>query len=99
MAPGDMAHDATLTPLERRRWKQLQRQLEADDTASVGIRRTFIVIGAGGVLALLVAGAVLGGPVGATAVIAYIGLSVALYGFYRVVWRNRPPQGRPRDLI
>jgi hypothetical protein len=50
-------------------------------------------------LALLLAGAVLGGPVGAAAVIAYIGMSLALYGFYRVVWRNRAPQGRPRDLI
>jgi len=94
-----MAHDARLTPLERRRWKQLQRQLEADDTRGVGIRRSFILIGAGAVLALLVAGVVLGGPVGATAVIAYLGLSVALYGLYRIVWRNRPPQGRPRDLI
>jgi hypothetical protein len=99
MAPGDMAHDATLTPFERKRWKQLQRQLEADDTPSVGIRRTFIRIAAGGVLALLLAGAALGGSVGATAVIAYIGLSLALYGFHRVVWRNRPPQDRPRDLI
>ena len=99
MAPGDMAHDATLTPLERRRWRQIQRQLEADDACGIAIRRTFIRITAGGVLALLLAGALLGGSVGAAAVIAYIGLSLALYGFYRVVWRNRPPQGRPRDLI
>jgi hypothetical protein len=99
MAPGDMAHDATLTPLERRRWKQLQRQLEADDTSSAGTHRTRIRITAGGVLALLLAGAALGGSVGATAVIAYIGLTLALYGFHRVVWRNRSPQDRPRDLI
>jgi hypothetical protein len=99
MAPGEMAHDARLTPLERRRWKQLQRQLEADDASRVGIRRASRSMAAALVLLLLLAGASLGGPVGIAAVVAYIGLSLVLWGVYRVVWRRAPPQGRPRDMI
>jgi hypothetical protein len=33
MAPGEMAQGARLTALEGERWKQLQRQLEADDAS------------------------------------------------------------------
>jgi hypothetical protein len=99
MAPGEMAHDARLTPLERRRWKQLRRQLEADDASSVGIRRASRSMAAALVLLLLLARASLGGPVGIAAVVAYIGLSPVLWGIYRVVWRRAPPQGRPRDMI
>jgi len=99
MAPGDMAHDAKLTPLERRRWKQLRRQLEADETSSAETRRAIRIIAGSAVLLLFLAGAVLGGLLGVIAVAVYIGLSLVLWGFYRVVWRRVPSTDCPRDMI
>jgi len=99
MASGEMAHDAKLTPLERRRWKQLQRQLEADESSSAGTRRAIRAIAAGAILLLFLAGALFGGLPGATAVAAYLLLSVLLWSFYRVVWRRVPPTDCPRDMI
>jgi hypothetical protein len=98
MAPGEMAHDAKLTPLERRRWKQLQRQLEAEESCSAGTKRAIRAIAGGAILLLFLAGALFGGLLGATAVAAYILLSVLLWSLYRVVWR-RVPTDRPRDMI
>jgi len=99
MAPGDIAHDAQLTPLERRRWKQLQRQLEADETSSAETRRAIRIIAAVAVLLLFLVGAVLGGLLGVIAVAAYIGLSLVLWGIYCVVWRRVPSTDCPRDMI
>jgi hypothetical protein len=99
MAPGEMAHDAKLTPLERRRWRQLQRQLEADECSSAGTRRAIRTIAGGTILLMFLAGAVFGGMLGVTAVAAYVLLSVLLWSFYRVVWRRMPPTDCPRDMI
>jgi hypothetical protein len=97
MASEDLADDRPLTRLERRRWKQLQRQLVNDDI-NIGLRRTVRRITIGAILALLVVGVTLGGVPGAAAVLAYVGVFVALSALYKVVWRG-VPHSPTRDLL
>jgi hypothetical protein len=97
MASEDLADNRPLTRLERRRWKQLQRQLVNNDI-NIGLHRTFRRITIGAILALLVAGATLGGVLGAAAVLAYVGVFLALSALYKVVWR-RVPHSPTRDLL
>ncbi len=93
MAPEHLADDVVLSSLERRRWKQLQRRLEPDDSGASSARRTFRIIAVAVVLALLVAGAVLGGSAGVVAVLVYVDVSLTLWGLHRVLWRSAPAAG------
>lgn len=99
-----MAADPPLTPYERRCWKRLQRELEADEPD--GARPTPFGLGVryparwlAGLAALLavVGAALLGGTVAVVAVGAYFGLGLALWGLHRAVWRTS--RDTLKDLI
>ena len=97
-----MAADPPLTPYERRCWKRLQRELEADDPERPTRGRAGRwyparwLAGAAALLAVLGA-AVLGGTVAVVAVGAYFGLGLAMWGLHRAVWRTA--QDGLKDLI
>jgi Flp pilus assembly protein TadB len=86
-----MPRDATLTPYERKSWKKLQRQLEADGSAATAPRSpsrgVALVLAVVAVLMVLVA-AVIGGTVAVAAVALYLCVSLTLWGLARVVWRT-----------
>jgi Flp pilus assembly protein TadB len=85
-----MARDATLTPYERKSWKKLQRQLEADGSRSVGSRsssRSVVLAMAGVAVLMLLVSGVIGGPVAVAAVTVYLCVTLALWGLARLVWR------------
>jgi hypothetical protein len=88
-----------LTPYERRSWKRLQRELEADDPERPARGRWYPARWLAGVAALLavVGAAVLGGTVAVLAVGAYFGLGLALWGLHRAVWRTS--RDSLKDLI
>jgi hypothetical protein len=85
-----------LTPLERRRWKQLERQLRTGDRPTS--RSTLLVVIAGAAL-MLTTGAAVGGAVAVAAVATYLCVSAALWGLFRLLWRAEPSGGRMHDLI
>lgn len=92
-----MQPDTTLTPYERRRWKQLRRQLEADappGRARRGRRLAAVVA----LLALLGTG-VVGGTVAMDAVALYLTVFLAMWGLHRLVWRGAPTPAPMKDLI
>jgi len=93
-----MSRDATLTPYERKCWRQLQRQLEAGDAAVAGVRssRRSLVVVIGIVVVLLLAAMKIGGLVAVAAVGAYIFLFLSLWGLSRAVWRIEPRRGSTR---
>jgi Flp pilus assembly protein TadB len=86
-----MAPDTMLTPYERKSWKKLQRQLEADGSRRAGPRSTsrsvVLAIAAVAVPMLLVSG-VIGGRVAVAAVALYLCLTLTLWGLARLVWRT-----------
>lgn len=90
-----MHTDPTLTPYERKRWKQLRRQLE---TGKVRNTRPRWLAAVAVTLALLVA-AVLGGGIAAVAVAGYLIVSLALWSLYRAVRHIGPPPEPLRDLL
>jgi hypothetical protein len=89
-----------LTPYERRCWKRLQRELEADDPepgrpapgVAGRIRAAFRYparwLAAVAALLAVLGAAVLGGTVAVVAVGAYFGLGLALWALHRAVWRT-----------
>lgn len=94
-----MSRDATLTPYERKCWRQLQRQLETDDAvAAAGLRsrRRALVVVIGIVVLLLLVAVKIGGVVALAAAGAYIFLFLALWGLSRAVWRIEPRRGSTR---
>jgi hypothetical protein len=93
-----MQRDATLTPYERKCWRQLQRQLETDGTTVAGPRssRRSLVAVISIVVVLLLAAVKIGGLVAVAAVGAYIFLFLALWGLSRAVWRIEPRRGSTR---
>lgn len=90
MTSEDLFDDVVLTPLERRRWKQLRRQLE---TGQTGPRLTPRGVGMAVAVVLLIGGAVFGGPAGVAAVAAYLVLCLGAYGLQQLLWRpGRAPE-------
>ncbi|HZZ46080.1 MAG TPA: hypothetical protein VFE65_04290 [Pseudonocardia sp.] len=90
MTSDDLFDDVVLTPLERRRWKRLRRQLETGQTGPQITPRGIAVSVA---VVLLIGGAVLGGPAGVAAVAAYLVFCLGLYGLQRLLWRSgREPE-------
>lgn len=92
-----MQPDATLTPYERRSWKKLRRQLEADKAP--GRARRARRLTAAAVVLVLMATAVLGGVVAVDAVLVYLTVFLAMWGLHRLVWRGAPSPAPARDLI
>jgi hypothetical protein len=90
--------DTALTPYERRCWKQLRRQLE-DEHYRPGRGRAARWTAAAVVVLALLCAAALGGPVGVEAVLAYLGVSLGLWGLFRAVWRTGPAPSPLKDLI
>ena len=92
-----MQPEATLTPYERRSWKKLRRQLEAD--AAPGRARRARRLGAVAVLVVLLVTALIGGVVAVDAVAVYLTVFLAMWGLHRLVWRGAPSPAPARDLL
>ena len=93
-----MEHDVRLTSYERRRWRQLQRQLEAVNPRRSGGRSVrWIVIGA---MLLIVLGAVAtGGLLGLAAAGTYFCVTLALWGLSRAIGKLGPPPSPMKDML
>jgi len=92
-----MERDVKLTPYERRRWRQLQRRLEAVNLPASERSVRWIVVGA---MVLIVIGAVVtGGTLGLAAAGTYFCVTLALWGLSRAIWKLGPPPGPMKDML